>query len=83
MNYRAKGTFEVSMQPLSETDTTVGAKLARMSLDKKFSGDLVGTGQGEMLSAVTDVKGFPTEAFKIKRTAVQAIYPVKIRTVKD
>ena len=57
MNYHAKGTFEVSMQPLSETDTTVGAKLARMSLDKKFSGDLVGTGQGEMLSAVTDVKG--------------------------
>ncbi|MEO6023606.1 MAG: DUF3224 domain-containing protein [Burkholderiales bacterium] len=57
MNYRAKGTFEVSMRPLSEADTIAGTKLARMSLDKKFSGDLVGTGKGEMLSAITDVKG--------------------------
>lgn len=29
-----------------------------------------------------DVKGMQTEAFKIKRRAVQAVYPVKIKTVK-
>ncbi len=30
----------------------------------------------------TDVKGFQTEAFKIKRRAVEVLYPVKIRTCK-
>lgn len=30
----------------------------------------------------TDVKGFETASFKIKRRAVEAIYPFKIRTVK-
>ena len=29
----------------------------RMSLDKQFQGDLEGTGRGEMLTALTDVKG--------------------------
>lgn len=29
----------------------------------------------------TDVKGFETEAFRVKRRAVEAIYPFKIRTV--
>ena len=57
MTYHAKGTFEVSMKPLSETDSSAGAKLGRMSIDKQFSGDLTGTGKGEMLSAVTEVKG--------------------------
>lgn len=57
MTYHAKGTFEVSMKPLSETDSSAGAKLGRMSIDKQFSGDLAGTGKGEMLSAVTEVKG--------------------------
>ena len=57
MTYHAKGTFEVSMKLLSETDSSAGAKLGRMSIDKQFSGDLTGTGKGEMLSAVTEVKG--------------------------
>lgn len=56
--YRATGTFEVSMRPLSEIDPNgTGAKLARMAIDKQFAGDLVGTGVGEMLSAMTDTKG--------------------------
>lgn len=29
----------------------------------------------------TDVKGFETEAFRVKRRAVEALYPFKIRTV--
>ena len=34
-----------------------GATLGRMSLDKQFFGDLAAIGKGEMLTAVTDVKG--------------------------
>lgn len=57
MNKRASGTFEVKMQPLWQSEQTEGATLGRMSLDKQFSGDLAGTGQGEMLSAVTTTQG--------------------------
>lgn len=53
----AKGTFEVDMKPLPFGEADGNGKLARMSLDKHFDGDLVGTGKGEMLSAMTEVKG--------------------------
>ena len=45
------------MKPLSETDDTPGTKLGRMSLEKRFAGDLVATSRGEVLTAVTDTKG--------------------------
>ena len=38
MTNRASGTFEVKMSP-QEADMSVG----RMTIDKKFQGDLVGT----------------------------------------
>ncbi len=53
----AKGTFDVKLAPQGSEDTSDGAKLARMSIDKQFSGDLDATSQGEMLSAVTQVQG--------------------------
>jgi hypothetical protein len=53
----ARGTFEVQMNPRAPEDKAEGASLGRLSLDKKFHGDLVATGKGEMLTAVTDVKG--------------------------
>lgn len=37
---RASGTFEVMMQPQGESDQAEGAVLGRMSLDKRFQGDL-------------------------------------------
>ncbi|MBL8236583.1 MAG: DUF3224 domain-containing protein [Bryobacterales bacterium] len=46
----AKGTFEVKLKPLEGAVT-------RMSLDKTFAGDLAGTSVGEMLAAMTAVKG--------------------------
>ncbi|MFN0102508.1 MAG: DUF3224 domain-containing protein [Bryobacteraceae bacterium] len=46
----AKGTFEVKLQPLE------GPVIGRMSIDKTFQGDLVGTSQGEMLAMRTAVK---------------------------
>jgi hypothetical protein len=53
----AQGTFEVQMNPRAPEDKAEGASLGRLSLDKKFYGDLEATGKGEMLTAVTDVKG--------------------------
>ncbi len=56
-NQRATGTFEVVMKPQASADVPGAASLGRMSLDKQFSGDLLATGQGEMLTAMTPTKG--------------------------
>jgi hypothetical protein len=47
MTHHARGTFTVDIRPL-ESPPAEG--LARMSIDKKLSGDLVGTSKGEMFS---------------------------------
>jgi hypothetical protein len=57
MMKKAKGAFEVKIGSLPHYNTSEDAKLARKSIDKQFRGDLVGTGQGEMLSAGTAIKG--------------------------
>jgi hypothetical protein len=53
----AKGTFTVEMKTQAEPDAAEGVGLGRMSLDKRFEGDLVATGKGEMLTALTPIKG--------------------------
>ena len=53
----AKGTFDVKMVPQGTEDKAEGSTLGRMSLDKAFHGDLDGTGKGQMLTALADVKG--------------------------
>ena len=55
MTTRARGTFEVKLIPQA-TDSTAHGTLARMSIDKRFQGDLEATSEGEMLSAGTNVK---------------------------
>jgi Protein of unknown function (DUF3224) len=54
---KASGTFEVKLNSLPPYNATADAKLARLSIDKQFHGDLEATSQGEMLSAGTDIKG--------------------------
>jgi len=54
---QAKGTFEVKLDPQGDPDKAEGSTLGRMSLDKKFHGDLEATAKGTMLTAGTDVKG--------------------------
>jgi len=54
---RASGPFEVTLAPLASTGPGDPAPLARMSLEKQFSGDLSATSRGEMLSASSAVKG--------------------------
>jgi hypothetical protein len=53
----AKGTFEVTLKPLAGDESAPGSTLGRMSLDKQFHGDIEGTSKGEMLTAMTAVKG--------------------------
>jgi hypothetical protein len=52
----ATGTFEVKLTPQSGHKGE-GATLGRMAIEKQFHGDLEGTSRGEMLTAMTDVKG--------------------------
>lgn len=53
----AQGTFQVTLAPQGDNDTADGIALGRMSLDKRFAGDLAGTSQGQMLTAMTAVAG--------------------------
>ena len=52
----AEGSFEVKLAPLA-CYNTADDKLARMSIDKVFRGDLDAVSQGEMLAAMTATKG--------------------------
>ncbi len=54
---RATGPFEVTITPQPADEFADGVVLGRMTLDKKFSGDLEGTSRGQMLTGGTDVKG--------------------------
>lgn len=56
MTAHASGTFDVRMEPQSE-DKGEGASLGRMSLNKQFRGSLDGVSKGEMLTAMSGVKG--------------------------
>ncbi len=50
---KATGPFDVKMTPAPAADAAVG----RFTLDKKYHGDLEGSATGEMLTAMTAVKG--------------------------
>ena len=55
---QAIGTFEVRVVPQKpDSEVAESARLGRMSLDKTFNGDLEATSKGEMLSAMSEVKG--------------------------
>ena len=54
---RGTGTFDVKLSPQAGDDKAEGVTPGRMSVDKVFHGDLEGTSKGEMLTAMTAVKG--------------------------
>ena len=56
MTSHATGTFDVTLTPQPPRDGEYAFPI-RLRLEKKFQGDLAGTSAGEMLSAMTDVKG--------------------------
>jgi hypothetical protein len=47
----ATGTFDVTLVPQADADSAVG----RMSIDKKFHGDLEGASKGTMLASMTAI----------------------------
>jgi len=54
---RATGPFEVSLKPLPvENQPGDGSSLGRMSIEKRYHGDLEGTGNGQMLTGGTAIK---------------------------
>lgn len=57
MNRHATGTFEVKLNPLDLNEVGEGETRGRISINKTFHGDLEATSIGEMLSAMTEVKG--------------------------
>ncbi|MEE9429743.1 MAG: DUF3224 domain-containing protein [Melioribacteraceae bacterium] len=55
---KISGEFEVGLKPIdSYAQGTDGISIGRMSIDKTFFGELEATSKGEMLSAMTSVKG--------------------------
>ena len=58
MTMHASGAFEVKVNvQKADNKEEESAKIGRMSLDKKFHGDLEASSAGEMLSIGTAVKG--------------------------
>lgn len=52
MNERASGTFEVKLEPIAQE-----SRFPRLALEKRFSGELEGTSEGEMMSVDSTVEG--------------------------
>src|SRR5579859_3196381 len=57
MSNHAQGTFEVDIKPQPPYVSDANAPVGRMSIDKQFAGDLVGTSKGEMLAVGTGTEG--------------------------
>ena len=57
MNQVAKGTFDLVMVPPPAGEGAGRLAVGRMLMDKQYSGDFTGTGQGEMLSAGNPAAG--------------------------
>ena len=54
---RATGTFDVKLTPQPADGYADAKSLGRLTIDKTFHGDLAGTSHGQMLSAMSAVKG--------------------------
>lgn len=53
---QAKGPFDVKLSPQTLSEQSADPKLGRMSIEKKYHGDLEATAKGEMLTASTELK---------------------------
>ncbi|HUJ52489.1 MAG TPA: DUF3224 domain-containing protein [Steroidobacteraceae bacterium] len=58
MSQRAAGPFDVKVVPQKpDTQIARAANLGRLTIDKRFHGDLEGISKGEMLATQTEVPG--------------------------
>ena len=53
----ARGEFDVKVTPLPLAGPADEPSLGRLSIEKRFRGDFVGVGEGQMLTATTGVEG--------------------------
>ncbi|WP_229421822.1 DUF3224 domain-containing protein [Massilia aquatica] len=53
----ASGPFEITIIPAGTPEKEGRTATARMALDKRYAGELAASGEGTMLTAVSDVKG--------------------------
>lgn len=53
----ASGSFDVQLVPQAADDATGGAAIGRMSIDKRFHGELDATSKGQMLAHRTSTHG--------------------------
>ncbi|MBV8464371.1 MAG: DUF3224 domain-containing protein [Burkholderiales bacterium] len=54
---QARGTFIVTLLPLEQNALLQGTPLGRMSIDKQFDGDMIGSSKGEMMAIRSPVEG--------------------------
>ena len=52
-----RGSFDVKLQPQAPAPSIAEAHLGRQTIDKQFHGELEAHSLGEMLAAMTEVKG--------------------------
>jgi hypothetical protein len=58
MSQRAAGSFDVKVTPQKpDTQIARAANLSRLTIDKRFHGDLEGISKGEMLATQSEVPG--------------------------
>lgn len=57
MSQHISGSFDVKMTPQTSPDKPADAIPGRMSIDKQFHGELEASSKGEMLAAMSQVKG--------------------------
>ena len=57
MTQHASGPFDVKVNPQTPDGKFEDASMGRMTIDKQFHGDLEATSKGQMLTAMTEVKG--------------------------
>ncbi|MBC7898471.1 MAG: DUF3224 domain-containing protein [Saprospiraceae bacterium] len=56
MSKIAKGTFEVKVTPQPAEENVGDPTIGRLSLDKQFTGNLIGGSKGQMLGAQTEIE---------------------------
>jgi len=55
--FHAAGPFDVTVTPQGQPGVQDGVTTGRMAIDKRYHGELEGSGVGEMLSAMTATEG--------------------------
>jgi len=53
----ARGTFDVKITPQPADDYADSETMGRMLLDKQFTGDIIGSAKGQMITGMGTVKG--------------------------